>query len=318
MSDQNDDLSEHYREFHKLEIKTKLDTIMFTLVHTCAVDDLFLLKWLVSRQLNNIFVCAIKHNVDEINDSRIEEVHKDMFMMQLEYDVTINNSPPNQEELDSLDLAAKSIINKADNNTTGGELNIITLIKPPAYFVSSLLKYIKESTSNVKHIIVINAIAKYEELNNPPCHIYRVHANRMIYGASAQKIINVDTTNNKHKGAIAMIKYIENVSINPMFNVFAYMLIAETCNIDSWIEYTDSEQSKTMAFPSEDADEIKSIDERPTTSIVEVTGEIVEAMNEIKLDHSCKSTDITIISMEKAAAALSYFIQGMLIANTTY
>lgn len=286
MSDQKDDPSKKYAEFRKLEIKTKLDTTMFTLVHTCAVADLFLLKWLVSRQLNNIFVCGIKYNTDEVDDDRREEVHKSMFDMSLTYDVEIKKSSANSDELLALEAMAKKLIANADNNTTGGELNIITLIKPHGHFVSALWKSIRASTSNVKHVVVINSNDKCEELANPPCHMYYVSADHMIYGSSAQKIIEAGTESDNHKGAIAMIKFIENVSLNPMFNIFAYMHIAKTKNIEQWSALVNSE--------------------------------VNDDVGNMEHGYTSKLTEITIESMDDAAAALSYFIQGMLIDHTTY
>jgi hypothetical protein len=287
MSEQKNEPTSQYAKLRQIEIKSKFDETMFTLVHTGAVADLFLLKWLVSRQLNNIFVYGIQHDTDNIDNDRREEVHKAMFAnIALTYNLKIEKTTPNKDELIKLDALAKQIVHAADSNTTGGKTNIITMTNPYGYFVESLYKHVRDSKSDVKHIIVLNSNIKLKELVNPPCNIVYVNADSLIHGSSAQKIIEAGAESDTHVGAAAMIKFIEDVSLNPMFNIFAYMSIVNAPNIEEWISVVHSD--------------------------------VKDQMENMESGHVSKSTAVTFNAIDDAVTALSYFIQGMLVNHTTY
>jgi hypothetical protein len=172
------DMSSQYAQLRRIESKADFENIMITVIHTGSIQDQLLIKWLVSRRLNNILAFGIKNNNSNVEmDSSAHSILFDG--MKLTY---------SSDENDNMDKLAGRIIRDVNDVDSKPLTNIIILTKPNNALFNALNKYILKSNTAIDHKIAVNSNVDISNIDEYK-HLYIINARSKLNDVT-QKIMH--------------------------------------------------------------------------------------------------------------------------------
>jgi hypothetical protein len=211
-------MGDHYEKLRLAGSKADFDNTMITIVHTGSIQDQILLKWIVSRQLNNVLVFSIKK--DDADMTMNTMAHPILFDgLELVYDY---------DEKSDVDKIAERVLNDANCVDTSPSTNIIILTSPTITLLNAVNKHVCESKGIINHNVVICSNIDSESVVNY----------KQLFIIDATSTLNDETQK-------TMSGLPKNMSIDPLFFIYIILWIVNSPTIlDNVAAVTTEEDGK--------------------------------------------------------------------------